>query len=125
MEKNKLPLMFTRITLMITLTCCALMLATCWALMPPLGPFILFIAPIIFIYLIPTILTMVISYEKRYEENNVIMMILVTLFSYIGFGVIIISMVPGLAEIIYILFIPQTICLTLACLTFKKIEKKS
>ena len=52
-------------------------------------------------------------------------MILVTLFSYIGFGGITISMAPDLAEIIYILFIPQTICLTLACLTFKKIEKNS
>ena len=42
MEKNKLPLRFTRIALMITLTC--------WALMLALGPFILFIAPIVFIY---------------------------------------------------------------------------
>ena len=68
----------------------------------------------------PTILIMVISYEKRYEDNNVIIMILLTLFSYIGFGGITISMAPDLAEIIYILFIPQTICLTLACLTFKR-----
>ena len=113
MEKNKLPLRFTRIALMITLTF--------WALMLALGPFILFIAPIVFIYIMPTILIMVISYEKRY----VIIMILLTLFSYIGFGGITISMAPDLAEIIYILFIPQTICLTLACLTFKKIEKNS
>ena len=41
MEKNKLPLRFTRIALMITLTC--------WALMLALGPFILFIAPIVLI----------------------------------------------------------------------------
>ena len=117
MEKNKLSLRFTRIALMTTLTC--------WALMLALGPFILFIAPIVFIYIMPTILIMVISYEKRYEDNNVIIMILLTLFSYIGFGGITISMAPDLAEIIYILFIPQTICLTLACLTFKKIEKNS
>ena len=117
MEKNKLPLRFTRIALMITLTF--------WALMLALGPFILFIAPIVFIYLMPTILTMVISYEKRYEENNIIIMILLTLFSYICFGVISISMSPSyLADIIYILFIPQTTFLTLACLTFKKTEQK-
>ena len=72
----------------------------------------------------PTILNMVISYENRYEENNVIIMILVTLFSYIGFGGITISMAPDLADIIYILFIPQTTFLTLACLTFKKTEQK-
>ena len=117
MEKNKLPLRFIRIALMITLTF--------WALMLALGPFILFIAPIVFIYIMPTILIMVISYEKRYEDNNVIIMILLTLFSYIGFGGITISMAPDLAEIIYILFIPQTICLTLACLTFKKINERS
>ena len=116
MEKNKLPLMFTRISLMITLVL--------WALFLVLGPFFLFIAPIIFIYLMPTILNMVISYEKRYEENNVIIMILLTLFSYIGFGKIKISMAPYYSEIIYILCIPQTICLTLACLTLKKNRKK-
>ena len=67
---------------------------------------------------------MVISYEKRYEENNIIIMILLTLFSYIGFGGITISMAPYFSELIYILCIPQTICLTLACLTFKKIENQ-
>ena len=52
-------------------------------------------------------------------------MILVTIFSYIIFGGTAISMEPDLAEIIYILFIPQTIFLILAYLRFKKIEKNS
>ena len=51
--------------------------------------------------------------------------ILVTIFSYIIFGGTAISMEPDLAEIIYILFIPQTIFLILAYLRFKKIEKNS
>jgi hypothetical protein len=79
----------------------------------------------LFLYIVPTIFNIIIAYEKNHKKSNSLAGILATLFSYIGFGVISISMSPSyLADIIYILFIPQTTFLTLACLTFKKTEQK-
>ena len=116
MEKNKQSLQLSRTALTITLVIWFLALTVFLA-------YTFFLSPMFFLYLIPTILNIIISYEKRYEQDDFLGMIVITLLSYIGFGGITISMAPDLAEIIYILFIPQTICLTLACLTFKKIKK--
>ena len=107
MEKNKLPLIFSRIALVITLFIWFLLLTV--------------LIIILALYLIPTILNIIISFEKLNKKS----IILVTIFSYIIFGGKAISMDPDFAFISYILFIPQTIFLILACLTFKKIEKKS
>lgn len=114
MEKNKLPLIFSRIALVITLFIWFLLLTV-------LIIILVYQLSILSLYLIPTILNIIISFEKHNKKS----MILVTIFSYIIFGGTAISMEPDLAYIYYILFIPQTIFLILACLTFKKIEKNS
>lgn len=114
MEKNKPPLIFSRIALVITLFIWFLLLTV-------LIIILVYQLPIFFLYLIPTILNIIISFEKLNKKS----IILVTIFSYITFGGKAISMEPDLAYIYYILFIPQTIFLILAYLTFKKIEKNS
>ena len=102
MEKNKQSLQLSRTAIAITL-------------------FIWFLALTIFlIYLIPTILNIIISYEKRYEQDDFFGMILITLLSYIIFGLIITFIAPFLFYIFAIFFIPQTIFLILAYLTFNK-----
>lgn len=112
MEKNKQSLLLARIALIITLVI--------WFLGLTIFLFYTyFLLPIFFLYIIPTILNIIIFYEKDYRK----FMILATLCSYIVFGIITIAMAPFLLYIITILFLPQTICLTLACLTFKKIKK--
>lgn len=119
MEKNKLPLIFSRIALVITLFI--------WfhALTIYCG-YTLFLLPIFFLYIVPTIFNIIIAYEKNHKKSNSLAGILATLFSYIGFGVISISMYPSyLADIIYILFIPQTTFLILSCLIFKKAEQNN
>lgn len=113
MEKNKLPLIFSRIALVITLFIWFLLLTV-------LIIILVYQLSILSLYLIPTILNIIISFEKLNKKS----IILVTIFSYIIFGGKAISMDPDFAYISYILFIPQTIFLILACLTFKKIEKK-
>lgn len=114
MEKNKQSLQLSRTALAITLFIWFLFLTV-------LAIILAYQLPIISLYLIPTILNIIISFKKLNKKS----MILVTIFSYIIFGGKAISMEPDLAYIYYILFIPQTIFLILACLTFKKIEKKS
>jgi hypothetical protein len=115
MEKNKLSLQLSRIALKITLVIWFLALTVFLA-----STFVLF--PMFLLYLVPTIFNIIIAYEKNHKKSNSLAGILATLFSYIGFGMISISMYPSyLADIIFILFIPQTILLILAC----KIEKKS
>lgn len=114
MEKNKLPLIFSRIALVITLFIWFLFLTV-------LIIILVYQLSILSLYLIPTILNIIISFEKLNKKS----IILVTIFSYIIFGGKAISMDPDFAYISYILFIPQTIFLILACLTFKKIEKNN
>ena len=114
MEKNRQSLQLSRTALAITLFI--------WLILITVGSIVLFYLQSIFsLYLIPTILNIIISFEKLNKKS----MILVTIVSYIVFGGIAISMVPELVYIIHILFIPQTIFLILACLTLKKIEKNS
>lgn len=115
MENNKQSLQLSRTALTITLFI--------WFVLITIGSIFLFYLQSIFsLYLIPTILNIIIiSFKKLYKKS----MILITILSYIIFVGIAISMEPDLAEIIYILFIPQTIFLILAYLRFKKIEKNS
>ena len=116
MEKNKLPLMFSRIALVITIFI--------WFIFLTVGLIFLYYLIILFIFfLIPTILNFKISYEKHYEDNNPLWLMLLTLFSYIGFGTILITLLPYYIYMRYVFFIPQTIFLILACLTFKKQDK--
>ena len=114
MEKNKLSLQLSRTALTITLLIWVHAL-TIYCV------YTYFLLPIFFLYIVPTIFNIIIAYEKNHKKSNSLAGILATLFSYIGFGMISISMYPSyLADIIFILFIPQTILLILAC----KIEKK-
>ena len=117
MEKNKQSLQLSRTALTITLVIWFLALTVFLA-------YTFFLSPMFFLYLIPTILNIIISYEKRYEQDDFFGMIVITLLSYIIFGIIVISIAPFLFYIFVIFFIPQTIFLILACLTFKKIEQK-
>ena len=114
MENNKQSLQLSRTALTITLFI--------WFVLITIGSIFLFYLQSIFsLYLIPTILNIIIiSFKKLYKKS----MILITILSYIIFVGIAISMVPEIFYIIAILFLPQTIFLILACLTFKKIEKK-
>lgn len=120
MEKNKLSLQLSRIALTITLVI--------WVL--ALTIFIIytfFLFPIFLIYLIPTILNIKISYKKHYKDNNSLPLILITLFLYISFGAMLISLFPDYyyIRIICVFFVPQTIFLILACLALKKYNKMS
>ena len=116
MEKNKQSLQLSRTALTITLVIWFLALTVFLA-------YTFFLSPMFFLYLIPTILNIIISYEKRYEQDDFSGMILITLISYIIFGLIT-FIEPFLFYIFAIFFIPQTIFLILACLTFKKTEQK-
>ena len=116
MEKNKQSLQLSRTALTITLFIWFLALTIFLA-------YTFFLSPMFFLYLIPTILNIIISYEKRYEQDDFSGMILITLISYIIFGLIT-FIEPFLFYIFAIFFIPQTIFLILACLTFKKTEQK-
>jgi hypothetical protein len=113
MEKNKQSLQLSRTALAITLFIWFLALTIFLA-------YTYFLFPIFLIYLIPTILNIIISYEKRYEQDDFFGMILITLLSYIIFGLIITFIAPFLFYIFAIFFIPQTIFLILAYLTFNK-----
>lgn len=113
MEKNKQSLQLARTSLTITLFIWFLALTIFFA-------YTYFLFPMFLIYLIPTILNIIIFYEKDYRK----FMILATLCSYIVFGIITIAMAPFLFYIFAIFFIPQTVFLILACLTFKKTEQK-
>ena len=63
MENNKLPLMFSRIALAITLFI--------WFVFLTVGLVFLYYLIFLFIlFLIPTILNIKISYKKHYEDNN-------------------------------------------------------
>lgn len=117
MEKNKQSLQLSRTALTITLVIWFLALTVFLA-------YTFFLSPMFFLYLIPTILNIIISYEKRYEQDDFFVMIVITLLSYIIFGIIVISIAPFLFYIFVIFFIPQTAFLILACLTFKKTEQK-
>ena len=112
MEKNKQSLQLSRTALTITLFIWFLALTIFLA-------YTYFLFPIFLIYLIPTILNIIISYEKRYEQDDFSGMILITLISYIIFGLIT-FIEPFLFYIFAIFFIPQTIFLILAYLTFNK-----
>lgn len=116
MEKNKQSLQLARTSLTITLFIWFLALTI-------FLPYTFILFDIFLLYLIPTILNIIISYEKRYEQDDFSGMILITLISYIIFGLIT-FIEPFLFYIFAILFIPQTTFLTLACLTFKKTEQK-
>ena len=118
MEKNKQSLQLSRTALTITLFIWFLALTIFLA-------YTYFLFPIFLIYLIPTILNIIISYEKRYEQDDFFGMIVITLLSYIIFGIIVISIAPFLFYIFAIFFIPQTIFLILAYLTFKKTEQNN
>ena len=118
MEKNKQSLQLSRTALAITLFIWFLALTI-------FLPYTFFLFPMFLIYLIPTILNIIISYEKRYEKDDFIGIIFITLLSYIIFGIIMTSIAPYLFYIFVIFFIPQAAFLILACLTFKKIEKKT
>ena len=115
MEKNKQSLQLARTSLTITLFIWFLALTI---FLP--DTFILF--DIFLLYLIPTILN--ISYEKRYEQDDFSGMILITLISYIIFGLIT-FIEPFLFYIFAIFFIPQTIFLIRAYLTFKKTDQNN
>ena len=117
MEKNKQSLQLARTSLTITLFIWFLALTIFFA-------YTYFLFPMFLIYLIPTILNIIISYEKRYEQNDFFGTILITLLSYIIFGIIVTSIAPFLFYVFAIFFIPQTIFLILACLTFKKTAQK-
>lgn len=117
MEKNKQSLQLSRTALTITLFIWFLALTIFLA-------YTYFLFPMFLIYLIPTILNIIISYEKRYKKDDFIGIIFITLLSYIIFGIIMTSIAPHLFYIIAIFFIPQTVFLILACLTFKKTEQK-
>jgi len=117
MEKNKQSLQLSRTALTITLFIWFLALTIFLA-------YTYFLFPIFLIYLIPTILNIIISYEKRYEQDDFSGMILITLISYIIFGLIT-FIEPFLFYIFAIFFIPQTIFLILAYLTFKKTEQNN
>ena len=120
MEKNMLPLMFSRIALAITLFI--------WFVFLTVGLVFLYYLIILFIlFLIPTILNIKISYKKHYEDNNPLPLILITLFLYISFGAILISLFPDCyyIRILCVFFVPQTIFLILACLALKKYNKMS
>jgi hypothetical protein len=117
MEKNKQSLQLARTSLTITLFIWFLALTIFFA-------YTYFLFPMFLIYLIPTILNIIISYEKRYEQNDFFGTIVITLLSYIIFGVIMISIAPHLFYIFAIFFIPQTVFLILSCLTFKKTQQK-
>ena len=117
MEKNKQSLQLSRTALTITLFIWFLALTIFLA-------YTYFLFPIFLIYLIPTILNIIISYEKRYEQDD-FFGILITLLSYIIFGLIITFIAPFLFYIFAIFFIPQTIFLILAYLTFKKTEQNN
>ena len=116
MEKNKQSLQLARTSLTITLFIWFLALTI-------FLPYTFILFDIFLLYLIPTILNIIISYEKRYEQDDFSGMILITLISYIIFGLIT-FIEPFLFYIFAIFFIPQTIFLILACLTFKKTEQK-
>lgn len=116
MEKNKQSLQLARTSLTITLFIWFLALTI-------FLPYTFILFDIFLLYLIPTILNIIISYEKRYEQDDFSGMILITLISYIIFGLIT-FIEPFLFYIFAIFFIPQTTFLTLACLTFKKTEQK-
>lgn len=118
MEKNKQSLQLSRTALTITLFIWFLALTIFFA-------YTYFLFPMFLIYLIPTILNIIISYEKRYEQNDFFGTILTTLLSYIIFGIIVTSIAPFLFYVFAIFFIPQTIFLILACLTFKKTEQNN
>ncbi len=114
MEKNKQSLQLSKTALTITLFI--------WFVLITIGSIFLFYLQSIFsLYLIPTILNIIISFEKLYKKS----MILVTILSYIIFGGIAISMVPEIFYIIAILFLPQTLFLIFAYLTFKKTEENN
>lgn len=117
MEKNKQSLQLARTSLTITLFIWFLALTI---FLP--DTFILF--DIFLLYLIPTILNIIISYEKRYEQDDFSGMILITLISYIIFGLIT-FIEPFLFYIFAIFFIPQTIFLIRAYLTFKKTDQNN
>ena len=114
MENNKQSLQLSRTALTITLFI--------WFVLITIGSIFLFYLQSIFsLYLIPTILNIIISFKKLNKKS----MILVTIFSYIIFGGKAISMEPDSAYIYYILFIPQTIFLIRAYLTFKKTDQNN
>ena len=117
MESNKLPLMFSRIALAITLFI--------WFVFLTVGLVFLYYLIFLFIlFLIPTILNIKISYKKHYEDNNPLPLILITLFLYISFGAMLISLFPDYyIRILCVFFVPQTIFLILACLALKKYNK--
>ena len=94
MEKNKQSLQLARTSLTITLFIWFLALTIFFA-------YTYFLFPMFLIYLIPTILNIIISYEKRYEQNDFFGTIVITLLSYIIFGVIMISIAPHLCYILY------------------------
>lgn len=117
MEKNKKSLQLARTALTITLFI--------WFLLLTILTIILAYQLSIFsLYLIPTILNIIISYEKRYEQDDFSGMILITLISYIIFGLIT-FIEPFLFYIFAIFFIPQTIFLIRAYLTFKKTDQNN
>ena len=118
MENNTLPLMFSRIALAITLFI--------WFVFLTVGLVFLYYLIFLFIlFLIPTILNIKISYKKHYEDNNPLPLILITLFLYISFGAMLISLFPDYyyIRILCVFFVPQTIFLILACLALKKYNK--
>ena len=134
MEKNKQSLQLARTSLTITLFIWFLALTI-------FLPYTFILFDIFLLYLIPTILNIIISYEKRYEQDdfslNIIIsyekryeqddfsgMLLITLISYIIFGLIT-FIEPFLFYIFAIFFIPQTIFLIRAYLTFKKTDQNN
>ncbi|WP_455494705.1 hypothetical protein [Gemella sanguinis] len=118
MEKNKQSLQLARTSLTITLFIWFLALTI-------FLPYIFILFDVLLLYLIPTILNIIISYEKRYEQDDFFGMILITLLSYIIFGLIITFIEPFLFYIFAIFFIPQTIFLIRAYLTFKKTDQNN
>lgn len=117
MEKNKQSLQLARTSLTITLFIWFLALTI-------FLPYTFILFDIFLLYLIPTILNIIISYEKRYEQDDFSGMILITLISYIIFGLIT-FIEPFLFYIFAIFFIPQTIFLIRAYLTFKKTNQNN
>ena len=117
MEKNKQSLQLARTSLTITLFIWFLALTI-------FLPYTFILFDIFLLYLIPTILNIIISYEKRYEQDDFSGMILITLISYIIFGLIT-FIETILFYILAIFFNPQTIFLIRAYLTFKKTDQNN
>ena len=127
MKNNNLPLVLTRISLGITL----LYVGVLFILSTPsssdpsvgdgIGMMIAFLFPHLVTLAIATILNIIISFERIINQP----LIVITLIVYIVSGLLGTSFVPIFGDMTVPAITIQAILLLIACITFKKIEKKS